>query len=83
MNDAVSNFMVFIIIMKHLFYIRLLSIKIWMNDSRLVSELLKATKILEVRSQDREVIGLVMCHGTNRHSLYQKKEHVILCCFQI
>ena len=54
-----------------------------MNDSRLVSELLKATKILEVRSQDREVIGLVMCHGTNRHSLYQKKEHVILCCFQI
>ena len=31
-----------------------------MNDSRLVSELLKATKILEVRSQDREVTGLVM-----------------------
>ena len=36
-----------------------------MNDSRLVSELLKATKILEVRSQDREVTGLVMWLGTH------------------
>ena len=45
-----------------------------MNESRLVFELLKATEILEVRFQDREVTGLVMCHGTRRHSLPEETD---------